>query len=120
MSKLLISGAARLDLVSILEASLSRLGEEGRARYSRLLIQSLRELRAAPEGSATRQRPELAAGMRSLHLGHVRKNPGVKDPLHFLLYRVRKNQPVELLRVLHERLDLRTAAASLVETRRAK
>ena len=108
MSKLLISGVARVDLVSILEASLTRLGEDGREKYARLLIQGLRELRAAPEGPATRPRPELAAGMRSFHLGQVRKNPGVKEPLHFLLYRVRRNQPVELLRVLHERLDLRS------------
>jgi toxin ParE1/3/4 len=60
-----------------------------------------------PEGPAVRDRSDLAGGVRSLHLRHARTNdPEAKGrPVHILYYRVVRSDLVEIVRVLHERME---------------
>jgi len=56
-------------------------------------------------------REELAAGARTYHLWHsrnrVRKMPGVvRNPRHFLLFRIGAKGDIEIGRVLHDSMDL--------------
>ena len=56
----------------------------------------------------TRDRGELLNGLRSLHLRHVRTDVSVakvKAPVHNLYYRRIGPGLVEILRVLHERME---------------
>ncbi len=104
MARFRISAPARDDLEHILATSLDRWGEAGRARYAALLAAAMRAIARDPEGSMTRERPELSPGVRSLHIRHARGARGVKDPVHLIFYR-RDDDVVEVVRVLHERME---------------
>jgi toxin ParE1/3/4 len=104
MARFRISAPARGDLEQILATSLERWGEAGRARYAALLAAALRAIARDPTGSATRDRAELAAGVRSMHIRHARAARGVKDPVHVIFFRLVADV-VEVVRVLHERME---------------
>lgn len=104
MARLRVSAPARADLTGILETSLDRWGEAGRRRYAALLAAALRSIANDPEGPRTKNRSRLLRGLRSLHLRLVRAGHGVKLPVHVVYFRIRPEH-VEILRVLHERMD---------------
>jgi toxin ParE1/3/4 len=99
------SRPARADLEHLLEVSLERWGADGQARYRGLLEAALQVIASDPEGPVTRDRGLLGAGLRSLHLRHVRRAHGVHDPVHILYYRWTRSGAVEVVRILHERMD---------------
>ena len=105
MARFRISGPARADLEHILATSFERWGETGRVKYAALLATAMRAIASDPEGSATRDRSELSRGMRSMHIRQARGARGVKDPVHVVFYRA-SDQLIEIVRVLHERVDL--------------
>jgi toxin ParE1/3/4 len=53
----------------------------------------------------TRARTDLAPDIRSLHIRHVRRGRGVGAPVHVLYYRVIDAGSIEIIRVLHERME---------------
>jgi toxin ParE1/3/4 len=72
------------------------------------LRQQWAKVAADPEGPATRGRPELQRGIRCIHLRHVQageQSTKVKRPVHILYYRVIRPGLVEIVRVLHERME---------------
>ena len=105
----LTSGALR-DLSLVLEWSLTAFGEQASLRYEALIRQSLKDIGAHPKRPGSRQRPEmLILGARTYHITFSRKNstrPGVKDPRHFLVYRMH-GAIVEVGRILHDSTDLK-------------
>jgi toxin ParE1/3/4 len=61
-----------------------------------------------PEGPTARDRTDLARGVRSFHLRHARADAPeakVRRPVHILYYRVVRPGLVEIVRVLHERME---------------
>ena len=56
------------------------------------------------------ERPEvMIEGARTYHLSLSRRRvsrPGVKEPRHFLLYRLRGEGVIEVARILHDGRDL--------------
>jgi toxin ParE1/3/4 len=83
---------------------------EGRRRYETLLAAGMRKVAAEPEGPATRARVDLSRGIRSFHLRHVRAGAArakVRRPVHVLYYRVILPGLVEIVRILHERMEPR-------------
>lgn len=100
-----ISRPARADLDHILEISLERWGEDGQARYRELVEAALRMIASDPEGPVTKARGLLGAGLRSLHIRHARHPHGVQDPVHVIYYRRTRSVFVEVVRILHERMD---------------
>jgi len=99
-----LSPLAEADLTRILAISEDRWGPEGRRRYAALLAAALRCVAKAPARPATRDRAELSPGIRSFHIGHV---PGstIKNPVHVLYYRAIATDRIEIVRVLHERME---------------
>jgi toxin ParE1/3/4 len=70
----------------------------------------MRKVADDPKGSATKARAELLIGIRSIHLRHVRVQDveeKVRHPVHVLYYRVIAPDLVEIVRVLHERMEPR-------------
>ncbi len=68
----------------------------------------MNKVAADPEGLTTRSRPELAPGIRSLHIRNARgEEPQgkVRKPVHVLYYRVLDPDLIEIVRVLHERMQ---------------
>jgi len=105
-----LSTTAEADIVDILAVSLDRWGSEASRRYSEMLNAAMRQIADHPDGRATRMRSDLAPGMRSFHTRFtLRRNPkaAVKSPVHVLIYRVVTPDLVEIVRALHERMDLR-------------
>lgn len=108
MARFRIARPAHADLTSILMASAERWGAEGRRRYAAALVRAMREVARHPAGPLTRSRAELAAGLRSFHIRHAPgPAPGskVKHPVHVLYYRITPQGVIEVVRVLHERME---------------
>ena len=63
---------------------------------------------ADPAGPATRGRAELLPDIRSFHIryaGGGEPEPKVKRPVHILYFRPIEPGLIEIVRVLHERMD---------------
>ena len=91
--------------------SQERFGEHATGRYGDLLKQALRDIAADPERPGSKDRPDLARGVRTYHLffsrDRVRGTLGVvKKPRHFLVYRRRGEALIDVVRILHDARDL--------------
>lgn len=108
MARYRLSRLAEADVAHILATSEERWGAEARRRYAAILAAAMRKVAAEPNGSATRDRAELSPGIRSLHLRHARGDDPqakVRRPVHVLYYRAFVPDLVEIVRVLHERME---------------
>ena len=108
MARFRLSRLARVDLAGILATSTRRWDIEGKRRYVGILSTAMRNVAANPEGTATRGRPELGRGIRSFHIRHARgedPHAQVRKPAHVLYYRIVRPDLVEIVRVLHERME---------------
>jgi toxin ParE1/3/4 len=108
MARLRLSWLAQADLARILAISAERWGMEGQRRYAAMLAAAMRKIAADPEGPTTRARAELAPGLCSLHLQYARAEASkakVRRPAHILYYRAITPELIEIVRVLHERMD---------------
>ncbi len=108
MARFRLAGPAQADLANILAASAERWGTEGRRRYAMLLAAAMRIIAADPEGPLTQARKELLPGVRSFHLRHARGDAPqakVRKPAHVLYYRAIQPGLIEIVRILHERME---------------
>jgi len=120
MARFRLSRPAQPDLRHILATSAERWGSEGRRRYAAILTAAMRKVAAEPNGSATRDRDELLPGIRSFHIRHARRGDPetkVRKPVHIIFYRVVEPGLVEILRVLHERMEPSGHTGALSEER---
>jgi toxin ParE1/3/4 len=108
MARFRLSALARADLTRILATSDERWGVEGRRRYSAMLSAAMRKVAADPAGRMTRAQPDLSYGVRSFHVRYAHAHVPelkVRNPVHILYYRVAQPGLIEILRVLHERME---------------
>jgi toxin ParE1/3/4 len=108
MARFRLSLLARVDLAQILAASAERWGLEGRRRHAAVLAAGMRKVAAEPEGPTIRERVELSRGIRSFHLrnaGADKTQAQVRRPARVLYYRAVRSGLVEIVRVLHERME---------------
>ncbi|PWR24878.1 type II toxin-antitoxin system RelE/ParE family toxin [Zavarzinia aquatilis] len=108
---ILLSAAAREDIVDALVWTQERFGENGRRRYEVLIATALRDLAADPFRGGSIDRAELGECVRSYHLRHSRDRARqahgpVRRPRHFLLYRVTPAGAVGVGRLLHDAMEL--------------
>lgn len=113
MARYRLSTRSQRDLATILTTSLERWGPERQHRYARLLLATFEAAATDPRGPSTR--PTAIRGVRCLHAKHL-PHQEVKDPVHLVYFRVRASV-VEIVRVLHERMDVER---QLRPTRRAR
>src|SRR5690242_1892459 len=115
MARYRLAPLAEVDLASILATSRKDWGVAGRRRYAAILAAAMRKIAAEPEGPATRERRELGLGIRSFHLGHARgvdSEGKVGRPVHVLYYRPVAAGLIQIVRVLHERMEPRRLLAA--------
>lgn len=107
MAQFRLARPAHADLEQILATSAERWGDESRRRYAALLVTAMRQVAADPEGPMTRDRKDLLPGIHSLHLQHVRRDrrASVKKPVHVIYYRAVRLGVIEIVRILHERME---------------
>jgi toxin ParE1/3/4 len=79
-------------------------------RYRACLAAALRRVAADPKGRSTVDRAEVVPGVRSFHIRHSRnesREAPVGNPVHVIFHRVTGPGVIEIVRVLHERMDPR-------------
>lgn len=104
--KLRRSPLARADLKEAFRYSRAEHGDAGLRRYRALVETALRDIVDDPFRLNSRDRPDLAQGVRSYHIRHSRgRSPEarVRAPCHVLYYCVTPGaEAVTLLRVLQD------------------
>jgi toxin ParE1/3/4 len=68
----------------------------------------MRQVAAGPSDPATRSHADLSPGIRSFHIRHTRDidaKAKVRRPVHVLYYRLVEPDLLEIVRVLHERME---------------
>jgi toxin ParE1/3/4 len=108
--RIVLAPSARADIREALIWSRERFGERAAARYRDLLKQAIRDIAADPERPGSRERRDLAKGVRTYHLFFSRERARselgvVGEPRHFLVYRCRE-QAIDVVRVFHDARDL--------------
>ncbi len=110
MARFRLSGPAKADITAILRRSEELHGEDARIRYRACLAAAMRRVAAEPDAPSTIDRAELVQGVRSFHIRHSRdesREPPVANPVHIVFYRVAGVGIIEIVRVLHERMEPR-------------
>ena len=99
---------ARADIANFLTVSAERWGGDARRRYAALLAAAFRLAASMPHRKLTRDRGNLLRGLCSLHLRHVNTEDlgsSVKSPVHVIYFRILDSELIEIVRVLHERME---------------
>jgi toxin ParE1/3/4 len=109
--RVVLAPAVRSDIRAALMWSQERFGQRAALRYRELLKQALRDLASDAERPGSKERPDLARGVRTYHLYFSRDRAGgvvgvAGRPRHFLIYRQRGGDGIEVLRLLHDVRDL--------------
>ena len=118
MARYRLSEPAAADIAAILRRSEELHGKEARLRYRACLTAAMRRVAADPTAMSTVDRTELAPGFRSFHIRHSRgesRAAPVANPAHVIFYRVVQTSVVEIVRVLHERMEPRRHVGSAEE-----
>ncbi|MGH7814383.1 MAG: type II toxin-antitoxin system RelE/ParE family toxin [Candidatus Binataceae bacterium] len=108
MGRYRLSAPAQRDLSEILAGSAERWGIEGLRRYKSAIVAAIRTVAANPKSPLTRARAELGPGIRSFHIRLARTgDPAakVKRPVHILYYREAEAGWIEIVGILHERME---------------
>ncbi|MBF8791541.1 type II toxin-antitoxin system RelE/ParE family toxin [Pseudomonas monteilii] len=104
-----IAAQARIDIADTLRFTKFRLGESVRSRYQDLFQTTLQSLAAGSTQIGITLRDEVSPGLRSLHLNShtLEMNDGrTIRPRHIVFFRTGKDQAVEILRVLHDAMEV--------------
>jgi toxin ParE1/3/4 len=108
MGRYRLTESAKADIASVLKSSKERHGRQAWVRYRALLSAAMRRVAADPGGLSTSDQSKLEPGLRSFHVRHSRnesREPPVAKPVHVIFYRVSEPGWIEIVRVLHERMD---------------
>jgi toxin ParE1/3/4 len=103
-----LSEPAKADIGAILQQSEGLHGKEARTRYRPCLSAALRRVAAEPEGLLTKDQAALFPGVRSFHIRHSRNESleaPVANPVHVIFFRVTQSGFIEIIRVLHDRME---------------
>ena len=95
-----LSDTAEADYDAILRWTAGQFGAEQAASYGDLLAMALARLERGPTVARVRQRHEIGAGLRTLHVG--------RHGRHIILFRIgsETDRTIGVLRILHDAMDL--------------
>ena len=92
---------AELDFVGVLQWTADHFGAIQASRYAETVNLSIEALTAGPGIVGVKARDDLAPGIKTLHVAqHGRKGR------HFVVFREAEGQIIEVLRLLHDSMDL--------------
>ena len=111
MLTLRLSLHAEEDIVSILAWSLDKFGGAACRRYEALFVASFDSLCKNPEKFGSIARPEFGDSVRTYHLRFSRDEARTAEgivhrPRHLLVYRLPGEQELEVVRILHDSMEL--------------
>jgi len=96
-----LGAAAELDFANILKWTTENFGSRQALIYRDTLVQAIRELVEGPDIARSRARDEIMPGLRTLHVARRGRRGR-----HFLMYRVAAERTIEIVRILHDTMDL--------------
>lgn len=107
MVRFFVAKAAQSDLARIVRESRRSWSDEAARRYAMLLDAAMNHVAEEPHGPLTRDGAQLRPDLRTFHVRHARRliPARVKAPAHLLVFRIVEGGLVEIVRVLHERMD---------------
>jgi toxin ParE1/3/4 len=97
-----LGAAAEVDFANILKWTAENFGARQSRVYRNTLVQAIGELADGPDAVGSKARDEIMAGLRTLHTARRGRRGR-----HFLMYRAAPNSTIEIVRILHDRMDLR-------------
>ena len=101
MWQIILSSEAEKDFSRILTYTRDTFGPRQAEIYETTLLDAIALLDAGPEILGSIARDELRPGIRSLHVArHGRRGR------HFIVYRARDEHRIEVVRILHDAMDL--------------
>lgn len=92
---------AELDFSEILKWTVEQFGVRHANQYAETLWLAIGALNAGPEILGGRKRYELGAGIRTLHVAR-----GGRKGRHFIVFREAEGRTIDVLRLLHDSMDL--------------
>jgi toxin ParE1/3/4 len=96
-----LGAAAELDFANILKWTLENFGTRQSRLYRDTIVQAISELGNGPDAAGSKPRDDILSGLRTLHIArHGRRGR------HFLLYRTAPGRIIEVVRILHDSMDL--------------
>lgn len=112
MGKYRLSHTALSDIEDVLRYSHVQFGSHARIRYQALIRTAIEDLAEAPNRVGSSLRDELSEGLRSFHPTYVRKQAAtatgtVLRPRHVVFYRLADGQVIEIVRILHDAMEVR-------------
>ena len=96
-----LGAAAEVDFANILKWTTENFGARQSRVYRDTLVQVMAELAGGPNVAGSRARDEIMAGLRTLHVARRGRRGS-----HLLMYRAAPNSTIEIVRILHDRMDL--------------
>jgi toxin ParE1/3/4 len=96
-----LGAVAKKDFARILRYTKDCFGELQAAVYKAVLLKTIDKLAAGPDAPGSHAREDLGHGLRTLHVAR----DGRRAP-HLLVYRASSGKAIEILRILHEQMDL--------------
>src|SRR5947209_16783181 len=102
-----LGAAAELDFANILKWTTDNFGVRQSRVYRDTIVQAIGELADGPDVAGSKARDEIMPGLRTLHV--ARHGRGGR---HFLMHRAAPKSTIEIVRTLHERMDLQRHIAS--------
>lgn len=95
-----LGAAAEVDFANILKWTTENFGARQSRVYGETLVDAFGALANGPEVVGSKARDDIVTGFRTLHVARSGRRGS-----HFLLYRATANQTIEIVRILHERMD---------------
>lgn len=111
--KFRLSARAQADIEACLHWSLAEFGEAALTRYQRLIHAAILDVAADPERSGCRALCVNRITVGLYHIRHSRnavpeRGDRVKNPRHLLVFRVIDGEVLEIIRLLHDSMDIET------------
>ena len=107
-----LGAAAEVDFANILSWTTENFGARQSRVYQDTLFRAIGELADGPDVAGSRTRDEIMSGLRTLHVARRGRRGS-----YFLMYRAAPNRTIEIVRILHDRMDLQRHVPSAFDER---
>lgn len=106
-------------MARVLADSERMFGPSARQRYAALFVAAIRDVASEPARPGSHREVDVSGDLRTYHIGHSRfRIPTdigrVKSPRHALVYTVAADGVVDVLGIIHERMDRTDALRRIV------
>lgn len=96
-----LSRAAEADFSAIVAWTATHFGDLQAQKYAEVLTQTIAPMYEGPDVVGTKTRDDITHGLKSLHVARMGRKGS-----HFVVFRAATANTIDVLRVMHESMDL--------------